>query len=220
VAEIALENWCKQLDDWGFPPRMDLLKSMAQVLAKHRADQENDSKLANLGKHWIANFLDRHPTLSAKYSMQLDRQRAMENNLQSLRDYFRKLHRLMYKYRFQQENIYNMDEKGFILGYSAKAKVICRGGRRPPRITQDGTQELITVIECCSAGLKVLPSFIIYKGAGQYMGWHSETSDPEAVFASSPNGWTDDLLGVEWIRHFNQYTPSEGQPHLLILDGH
>jgi hypothetical protein len=89
-AEKALEDWCKQLDDWGFPPRIDLLKAMALVLAAQRAVEENNPDLAKLGKHWIANFLDRHPTLAAKYSAQLDRQRAMANNAQSLGDYFRK----------------------------------------------------------------------------------------------------------------------------------
>jgi len=52
------------------------------------------------------------------------------------------------------------------------------------------------------------------------MGWHSETSDPDAVFASSPNGWTDDKLGLKWIKHFDTHTSSNSRPHLLILDGH
>jgi len=28
----ALRDWCTQLDDWGFPPRMDLLRAMADTL--------------------------------------------------------------------------------------------------------------------------------------------------------------------------------------------
>jgi hypothetical protein len=107
-------------------------------------------------------------------------------------------------------DIYNMDEKGFVLGYSAKAKVICQRGQRPPEVTQDGNREVVTVIESCSADLVVLPSFVIYKGAGQYMGWHSETSDPDAVFDSSPNGWTEDELDLEWIKHVETHTFSSG----------
>jgi hypothetical protein len=69
---------------------MDLLKVMALVLAEQRVVEENNLDLAKLRKHWIANFLNYHPTLAAKYSAQLDRQRAMANNAQSLGDYFRK----------------------------------------------------------------------------------------------------------------------------------
>jgi hypothetical protein len=90
LAEKALEDWCKQLDDWGCPPCMDLLKIMALVLAEQRVVEENNLDLAKLRKHWIANFLNCHPTLAAKYSAQLDRQRAMANNAQSRGDYFRK----------------------------------------------------------------------------------------------------------------------------------
>jgi len=86
----------------------------------------------------------------------------MANNEQSLRDYFCKLQHLSRKHGFQSNGIYNMDEKGFVVGYSAKAKLICRHGRHPRRVTQDGTRELGTGIQCCSAALVVLPSFVIY----------------------------------------------------------
>jgi len=222
--EKALEEWCKQLDDWGFPPRLDLLRAMALALAKLRAEEEDDLELAQLGKHWLSKFLDRHPALSAKFGTQLDRQRAYASNLASLRDYFRKLQKLIRKHNLKPEDIFKLDEKGFIIGMSAKAKVICRVGRRPPRVTQDGTREMLTVIECCCAALYMLPSFVIFKGVAQYMGWHSETSDPDALFACSPNGWTDDELALEWLYHFDRCTKERkggnGRTRLLILDGH
>jgi glucose-6-phosphate isomerase len=94
---------------------MDLLKVMAMVLAAQQAVEENNPELAKLGKHWIANFLNRHPTLAAKYSTQLDRQRAMANNVQSLRDNYHKLQRLLQKNGFQSNDIYNMVGEGLIL---------------------------------------------------------------------------------------------------------
>ena len=117
-----------------------------------------------------------------------------------------------------------MDEKGFIIGLLAKAKVICWVGRRPPRVTQDRTRQMLMVIECCCASLYILPSFVIFKGTAQYMGWHTETGDPDAKFAYSPNGWTDDELALKWLRHFDQHTRDHeggaGCQRLLILDGH
>ena len=59
-------------------------------------------------------------------------------------DYFNKLKKVLKEYNFLPENIYNMDEKGSTLN---RTKVFCRAGRRPPQVTQDGTRELITVIE-------------------------------------------------------------------------
>jgi len=147
--EKALQDWCKQLDDWGFPPWMDLLLAMAKALAQQRADGEEDSILAGLGKRWLGNFLKHHPELAAKYGTQLDCQRAYASHLPTLQDYFRKLQGLVRKYNLKPEDIFHMNEKGFIIGRSSRAKVVCRAGHRPPRVTQDGISEMLTVVECC-----------------------------------------------------------------------
>jgi len=73
--EKALEDWCKKLDAWGFPPQMDLLRAMAATVAQIRAEDEDDPELAHLGQHWLVNILNCHPSLSARFNAQLDRQR-------------------------------------------------------------------------------------------------------------------------------------------------
>lgn len=113
-----------------------------------------------------------------------------------------------------------MNEKGFILGFSSRAKVVCRARRRNPHVTQDGSREMLTVLDGVSALGHCLPPFVIYKGKGHYMGWHLDTDDPKAKFAYSPNGWTDDELGFRWLsEHFEPHTVSS-RPRLLILNGH
>ena len=92
-----------------------------------------------------------------------------------------------------------MDEKGFILGVSNRSKFVCKAGRRPPRVTQDG---MITAIETVSATQFILPlaPMVIYKGAGHYRGWYTELGEAEgggdAKFASSPKGYTTNELGM------------------------
>jgi len=106
------------------------------------------------------------------------------------------------------ENIYNMDEKGFVMGQAHKVKVIVRRGRRNPRYVQDGNREMVTVIECISADGRVLPPLYIYKGSSHLVGWHTNVKiKDDATFAWSPKGWTDDKLGLEWLeRNFEKYT--------------
>ncbi|KAL7267038.1 hypothetical protein RUND412_010389 [Rhizina undulata] len=52
--ERAIVRWCQRLDDWGLPPRTDLVKQMAQMLAS--ASPENKDKI--VGKRWLARFLN------------------------------------------------------------------------------------------------------------------------------------------------------------------
>jgi len=51
------------------------------------------------------------------------------------------------------------------------------------------------------------------------MNCHLESSNPDAVFASSNNNWTNDKLGVEIIKPFETHTSSNGHPGLHIFDG-
>ncbi len=44
--------------------------------------------------------------------------------------------------------------------------------------------------------------------------------DSRATLAVSNNEWTNDELGVEWLRHFNRYISLIGVYRLLILDNY
>jgi hypothetical protein len=187
--ENALEKWALQMDSQGFPPRLDLFKAMAQLLYQQHMQESEESGPETLGPTWLRGFLNRHPAVSARYSTTLDRQRAFANQPGPIKDYFKKLKAVIARYKIRDENIWNMDEKGFTLGLANRAKVVARAGRRPPRTTHDGTRELITVIETCGANRTMLPPMVIFKGTAHYKGWYTEvTQDTEAYFAYSPKG--------------------------------
>ena len=119
--------------------------------------------------------------------------------------------------------MWNMDEKGFKLGITNRAKVIARTGRHPPRATYDCTCKLITVIECCGARLKMLVPIVVFKGSAHYHGWHSEvTKCAPGYFTYSPKGYSTSEIGLEWLRKFNaETTPTHSTEYrLLLLDGH
>jgi len=102
-----------------------------------------------------------------------------------------------------------MDEKGFLLGQALKVKVICRRGRKNPHYTQDGNRKIVTVtIECIAADGRVIPPMYLYKGGKHLLGWHAGVQDKEqATFAWSTKGWTDNVLGLEWVeQNFEKYT--------------
>ena len=130
--------------------------------------------------------------------MPMDRQHAFANHPGPIKDYFKKLQAVIAKYRIRDENMWNMDEKGFILGKANRAKVMACAGRLPPRTTHDGTRELITVIEACGAKQGMLPPMVVFKGTAHYKGWYTEaTEETHAYFAYSPKGYTTDEIGLQ-----------------------
>jgi hypothetical protein len=96
-----------------------------------------------------------------------------------------------------------------------------RQGR--PKAVQPGNREWITLIQAINAEGQSIAPFII--GAGQYhlANWYRECNLPgDWVIAMSPNGWTNNQLGLEWLKHFNRSTTKRlnSRYRLLILDGH
>lgn len=97
--------------------------------------------------------------------------------------------------------MWNIDEKGFMCGRAFKCQVSSRRIGRNPRLVQSGERQMITVIEGVSAAGKALQPIIIHKGKAHTTGWYKYVSQDEpAVFGSSDKGWTDNELGVEYLK--------------------
>jgi len=94
-----------------------------------------------------------------------------------------------------------MDEKGFMMGVALRCKVICKKGPRSVKKTQDGSREWVTVIEAVSGDGRVLRPMIINKGQAHYMGWYAKLKrDDVATFGVSEKGWSNEDLGLRWLR--------------------
>jgi hypothetical protein len=58
----------------------------------------------------------------------------------------------------------------------------------------------------CAARYATLP-FIIYKGRVHISAWYEEADIPHNWKLSvSENGWTNNALGLEWLKHFDAHT--------------
>jgi len=66
-----------------------------------------------------------------------------------------------------------------------------------------------------------LPTFVIFKGKRIQQSWISSQMDEQTVLHVSENGWTDRLIALDWLEHFNTYTKAQTRRkyRLLILDG-
>ena len=231
AAEEAIVKWILKLDDWGFPPRLDRLWEKVNVLAKvedsGRYDQATGTPPPHIGRNWITQFLDRHPELAARYAWRIDRQRVRANNPLTIKDHFRKLAALIRTHNIKPNAISNVDEKGFLLGQTAKAKVIGRRGKKNPYVKQHGSREMVTLIEAVTASGFVYPPFLITKGkvhTANFFRNLDKKKHSDILIAKSAKGWTDDELGMEWLRRvyepYSRKLISPGEKRLLILDGH
>jgi hypothetical protein len=79
------------------------------------------------------------------------------------------------------------------------------------------------VIKGINAAGWAIPPFIIVTGKYYLRNWYEGSSLPaDWAIATTQNGWTNNEIGLEWLKHFDKHTinRSVSQYRLLILDSY
>jgi hypothetical protein len=127
------------------------------------------------------------------------------------------------------ENIYNIDEKGFIIGFSNVVKrIMSLEALKSGRITNaqtDGNREFISLVASICANGTSIPPALVYKGESHDLqsSWLDDIGSDTVYFAASNNGWSCDSLGLQWLEKiFDRHTKAKAGRgrRLLIVDGH
>jgi hypothetical protein len=214
--EDAIVKSIHTLTTWGWPMSIHWLESFTTSLLKKKGDD------SPLGHNWYLRFLTRHPELRTKWSRCMDQQRKDASEYETVDKWFQLFQATCLQYGVCSEDIYNMDEKGFMKGIGEDAKVIIPRSEAQALSIQPGNKEWVTVIESIGTNGSIIPPFVIFEGKTIQQSWINRKMDPRMVIAVSENGWTSYSLAIDWIRHFDKYTKDQakGQYRLLILDGH
>lgn len=184
------------------------------------------------GKAWVTRFLWRHNTsLISKWTTGLDKERSRADSAFKYTLYFELLAKKIEQYSIEPRHIYNMDEKGFLIGILSKMKRVFsrqryeEGGIK--QLIQDGNREWITTIaSICADGTWLSPALIYQATTGKIQDSWLQDFNPylhKCFFASSSSGWTNDDLGYQWLTQvFGRETEEKARRayRLLILDGH
>jgi hypothetical protein len=124
-----------------------------------------------------------------------------------------------------------MDEKGFRLGRTTKAKrVFPKDLKAPEKLLtarQDGSREWITVVATICGNGTALPPLLIYDSTSGSIqnSWVQDfdSNEHDAWFTSSASGWTSDEIGYKWLEDFFDKKTREKarrQWRLLFVDVH
>jgi len=185
-----------------------------------------------VGGRWIERFIKRYENeLASVYLRSIDQSRHIADNSTYFEHYFTLLQEKIEKYHIKPSNIYNFDEKGFLLGICRMMKRIVPIDRLKNKkilgSNQDGSREFISLLATISADGTALPPALIYQGDSYDLQstWIEDFdhSSDEAFFAVSKKGWTNEELGFSWLsRIFEPFTREKAgnARHLLIVDGH
>jgi hypothetical protein len=137
----------------------------------------------------------------------MDHNRHHADSEASYRDYFELLQAKIREYDVDARHIYNMDEKGFAVGVTSKTKrVFSKTLYQEKKKTaglQDGNWEWVTILACiCADGSEVDPAVIFAGKRDLRSGWahNVEPGKHWIFFGTSPTGWTNNDLGLAWVK--------------------
>lgn len=205
------------LDSQAFSPRLREVADMANLLLRDR-DAER------VGINWASRFVQRQPLLKTVLSRKYDYQRALCEDPKIIRPWFDLVRNFTAKYGIPEDDIYNFDETGFMMGQIQPHMVVTRSDRvGKPHLAQPGNREWATAIQAINALGWAVPPYLIVKGQYHLASWTHDNHLPlDWRIAVSKNGWTTNEIGLDWIKHFDQSTKTrvKGKYRLLILDGH
>ena len=215
LEEEALVQRILELDQRGIGATRDMVRDMANDLLAERGGEP-------VGKCWVDNFKKRTPEIKLRRSRPYDCQRALNEDPRVITPWFELVANTKAKYGIADEDTYNFDETGFMMG-AIKGQMVFTGSekRGNPKGIQPGNREWVTDIQGVNAKGWALPPFLIFPGKVLITSWfHNLPRD--WVIEVSPNGWTSNKLGLAWLKHFNTHTKarSVGAYRLLIVDGH
>jgi hypothetical protein len=145
LEEEVIVNYRLNLDQPGFAPTYAAVRDMAdKLLAARDAGQ--------VGQKWPANFVKRTDSLKTRFNRAYDRQRALCEDPILIRSWFKLVEQTKAKYGICDEDTYNFDEAGFMMGKITTQLVITASERRGrPKAVQPGNREWVTVIQGINA---------------------------------------------------------------------
>jgi hypothetical protein len=224
--EKVLWDYCKQLEKWGAPGRICQLRKMAEELLVAKGENLDKNPL---GKNWPSAFLKRHPDLKSMFTTPQDKNRYFSEDYDTIKHFFDLYSETIAEHNVEPGDTYNMDEKGAMMGVIGQQRCIVSKAEKRPKSAQDGNREWVTLIECVSLLGAVLSPWIIFKGKVQLTKWTAKLRELRkgeefpGHIAISDNGWTDNELGVAWLKEcFEPETAKtqKGEWRLLLWDGH
>jgi hypothetical protein len=149
VEEQSLVQWILDLDRRGFPPQIIDVRRMGDVLLAGRGQ---DPPPQPLSQKWVSRFIQRQSELQTKWNRKFHSQRARCEDPVRIRAWFKLVEDTRVAYGIVDQDMFNFDETGFMMGIAATLKVVISSDTiGQATVVQPGNREWVTTIECINA---------------------------------------------------------------------
>jgi hypothetical protein len=113
-----------------------------------------------------------------------------------------------------------MDKTGAGLGITQKSYIIGPAEKKDARLSTEKNRERATFIETINAIGETIKPFFVNKGVYVLRDLIKAMLKSGATLACLHNGWSNNEITLEYLKHFNKHARPTGVYRLLLLNGH
>lgn len=199
----------------------DLRKFAFQYATANKISVPENWKVNEIAsRDWLFGFLKRHRTLSVRTPEATSMGRATAFNRHNVSQFFNNLGEVYDKYKFELQEVYNMDETGLTTVQRPTKIIAKRGTKQVGAITSGERGQLVTLALAVNANGNFVPPFLIFPRK-KFKDVMVANGPPGCVGASHSSGWMTCDNFLLFMKHFVRFVRcSKGKPVLMVLDNH
>ncbi|KAH9627647.1 hypothetical protein HF086_009797 [Spodoptera exigua] len=172
------------------------------------------------GEEWFRMFMRRNPELSVRAAQATSLSRATSFNKTNEQGFYDNLSIVMDRYKFEPQDIYNIDETGITTVQKPDRVIARRGSRQVGSVTSAERGTLVTVTFAVNAIGNVFPPFFVFPRV-RYQDHFVRDGPVGSAGTANPSGWIQDESFLHFLEHFKKHSKvSLSHKVLLILDNH
>jgi hypothetical protein len=219
VQDQALRDYIFMLHGCGTPANLETVLTGANRLLFYSTGDLKQTVSRRWVKRWIQRQSEYLKTLKSK---PISAKRLNSHKVEEIEEHFKAFQKCKDYWGIQDTDIYNFDETGFQIGVSTGEKVLVPIDCKAVYTADPENRELITSVETIGYGGHMVPPFIIFSGAYHLRRNFKNNIDEGITMARSDSGYSNDKLGVKYLKHFDDFTRSKtvGLYRMLLFDGH
>ncbi|XP_041968550.1 jerky protein homolog-like [Aricia agestis] len=172
------------------------------------------------GEEWFRMFMRRNPELSVHAAQATSLARATSFNKSNVDVFYDNLSIVMDRYKFEPQDIYNVDETGITTVQKPDRVIARRGAGQVDSVTSGERGTLVTVTFAVNAIGNVFPPFFVFPRA-RFQDHFVRDGPIGSSGAANPSGWMQDESFLNFLKHFQKHSKvSLSHKVLLVLDNH
>jgi hypothetical protein len=201
----------------GRSPNLEAIQTGASRLVYYNTGDINSSVSYRWTKAWIARnyeFLKqiREKPISVK--------RLSIHIIEDIKEHFANFDKYRRKWSIRTEDMSNFDKSGFQIGVVTGDIVYILLDCKVVYNTDPDNRELVIVVAIINYGRRKVPVYIIFKRVYHLCGYFPQILNGGIEFIYSPTGFTNNRLGLQYLKYFIKYcSPLQtGAYRILIFD--